>query len=165
MSEVINQEMETEITEDVVDIEFVPPNFKEMQKDITSYIKQLREDKNLTQTEVASQIGITQNGYAKLERGETKDLAVSRLLSISKVFNIDVTDLFPNTHDKKIGYVGNNSNSVHGTNVHSTYYGSADDGLVIENEKLKLELDYQKQLYEQQAKQIELMERLLEKGK
>ncbi|MCX6292938.1 MAG: helix-turn-helix transcriptional regulator [Sphingobacteriales bacterium] len=50
-------------------------------------IKKLRELKNFTQSHVASELGITQSAYSKMELGET-ELSYSKLTKIAEVFGM-----------------------------------------------------------------------------
>lgn len=55
-------------------------------------IKKLRELKNLTQEHMASQLGLTQSTYSKLETGEI-DVPYSRLEDISKILGLKPEDI------------------------------------------------------------------------
>jgi len=50
-------------------------------------IKKLRELKNFTQSHVASELGITQSAYSKMELGET-EVSYSKLTKIAEVLGI-----------------------------------------------------------------------------
>lgn len=50
-------------------------------------IKKLRELKNFTQSHVASELGITQSAYSKMELGET-EVSYSKLTKIAEVFGM-----------------------------------------------------------------------------
>ena len=51
-------------------------------------IRKLRELKGYSQEYVASQLGMVQTNYSKIERGETKDMTVKRLEEIAKVLEV-----------------------------------------------------------------------------
>jgi transcriptional regulator with XRE-family HTH domain len=55
-------------------------------------LKNLREERRISQEAVAFNLKITQSTYAKLESGKTK-LSVERLLAIATYFQVDVRDL------------------------------------------------------------------------
>ena len=57
--------------------------------DVNRKIRIMREIKNWTQEEMAEKLGMSHNGYAKIERGETK-LYLEKLNQIAQIFNIDV---------------------------------------------------------------------------
>ncbi|MBF4471362.1 helix-turn-helix transcriptional regulator [Flavobacterium sp. HJJ] len=56
---------------------------------IKKKIKNIRELKNYTQEYMAEQLGITQAGYSKIEKGKT-DLGYSKLEEIANVFGLTV---------------------------------------------------------------------------
>lgn len=60
--------------------------------DVNWKIRIMREIKNWTQEEMAEKLGMSHNGYAKIERGETK-LYLEKLNQIAQIFNIDLSDL------------------------------------------------------------------------
>ncbi|MCK6649034.1 MAG: helix-turn-helix transcriptional regulator [Bacteroidia bacterium] len=55
-------------------------------------IKKVRELKGYSQEYISTQLGITQNSYSKIERGETK-LNVNKLMDICKILEIDINTL------------------------------------------------------------------------
>lgn len=55
-------------------------------------IKQIRLSKDWTQEMTAKSLGITQNGYSRLEQGQTK-LTLDRLFKIAEEFEISVFQL------------------------------------------------------------------------
>ena len=69
-------------------------------------IRFIREMKNLKQETVAESLGMTNNGYGKIERDET-DVPYSRLNKIADVLGMSVVDLV-NMQDQKIIYAINN---------------------------------------------------------
>lgn len=56
-------------------------------------IKKLRELKNLTQSHVANELGITQSTYSKIEVGEI-DISFSKLEKISEVLGMSPEEIF-----------------------------------------------------------------------
>ncbi len=56
-------------------------------------IKKLRELRNFTQEFVASEIGITQESYSKIESNRVSP-TMERLTKIAKALSIEITDLF-----------------------------------------------------------------------
>ena len=56
-----------------------------------TYLKKLRESKNLTQEEVAQQIGISQNYYCMIENGERqKKMDFPLILKLSKILEVSL---------------------------------------------------------------------------
>ncbi len=79
-------------------------------------IRKLRELKGYSQEYVASQLGMVQTNYSKIERGETKDITVKRLEEIAKVLevtpatilNFDEKQVFNSTFNNQSGNLGDN---------------------------------------------------------
>ena len=55
-----------------------------------SRIRDLREDSNLNQTELAIQLGMSQTGYYKYETGEN-DIPTTVLIALAKINNTSVS--------------------------------------------------------------------------
>ena len=55
-------------------------------------IKKLRELKNFTQSHLASELGITQSAYSKMELGET-EISFSKLSKIAEVFGMSPEEI------------------------------------------------------------------------
>jgi len=55
-------------------------------------IKKLRELKNFTQSHLASELGITQSAYSKIELGET-EVSFSKLTKIAEVFGMSPEEI------------------------------------------------------------------------
>lgn len=55
-------------------------------------IKKLRELKNFTQSHLASELGITQSAYSKMELGET-EVSYSKLAKIAEVFGMSPEEI------------------------------------------------------------------------
>lgn len=61
-------------------------------------IRDLREDKDLTQTQVAKVLGMSQTGYSKYETGEN-DLPSSILIKLADFYNVSVDYILNRTDD------------------------------------------------------------------
>ena len=61
-------------------------------------IRDLREDKDLTQTQVAKILGMSQTGYSKYETGEN-DLPSSILIKLADFYNVSVDYILDRTSD------------------------------------------------------------------
>lgn len=59
-------------------------------------IRDLREDHDLTQTQVAEQLHMTQSGYAKYERGEL-DIPTAVLIALAHLYNVSIDYLLGET--------------------------------------------------------------------
>lgn len=63
-------------------------------------IKDLREDRDLTQTEVAKILGMSQTGYSKYETGEN-DIPTSILIKLAEFYQTSVDYLLGLTDNAK----------------------------------------------------------------
>ncbi|MDD6094798.1 MAG: helix-turn-helix transcriptional regulator [Clostridia bacterium] len=52
-------------------------------------IRDLREDRDLTQTQLAKILGMSQTGYSKYETGEN-DIPTSILIKLSRFYNVSI---------------------------------------------------------------------------
>jgi transcriptional regulator with XRE-family HTH domain len=83
-------------------------------------IKKVRELKGYSQEYISTQMGITQNSYSKIKRGET-NLSVNKLIEICRILNIDMSTLM--NFDEKMffnnctqsGNFGENNTFVYNT--------------------------------------------------
>lgn len=55
-------------------------------------IKKLRELKNLTQSHIANELGITQSAYSKMEQGET-EITYQKLTRISEILGMSPDEI------------------------------------------------------------------------
>lgn len=120
--------------------------------DIAKNLANLRKEHHLTQEQMAEKLQMSKNGYAKLERGESK-LNIEYLFKIAQVFNIDVSELLKEHKDVNL-LVGDNN-----TNYANRYYGNATSQI----EKLELIIAHKDELLAQKDKELELLRKILEK--
>ena len=59
-------------------------------------IRDLREDRDLNQTQVAGMLGMSQTGYSKYETGEN-DIPTQVLILLSRFYNVSVDYLLGET--------------------------------------------------------------------
>ncbi len=64
-------------------------------------IRDLREDKDLNQTQIAKIIGMSQTGYSKYETGEN-DLPTEILIKLADFYNVSVDYLLNRTDNPKV---------------------------------------------------------------
>ena len=101
---------------------------------------------------MASKLSMSTNGYAKLERGETR-LYLNKLERIAEVFDIDVLELItPN--DKNIVLISEHSS------LSSNYYANSESA-DSEIEKLKLIIAHKDELLKQQEKEIFALQKVI----
>lgn len=121
---------------------------------VNEKIRMLRELNHWSQEEMAERLGMSHNGYAKIERGETK-LYLEKLNQIAQVFNIDLSELVAN-HDKSIFFF------LHGTcNQAVNYYGSGNLDETAEIEKLKLIIGHKDELIAQKDKELAAQQEII----
>ena len=120
-------------------------------------IKSLREMNGWSQEVMAERLDMSKNGYARIERGESK-LNMERLEQIAEIFNIDVVDLISQEYERAIFVIGGDSSNNTGNNT--TYYGNS-DSLAAENEKLKLIIQHKDELLSQKDNEIEALKKLV----
>jgi len=111
---------------------------------VNEKIRTIREIRNWSQEDMAEKMNMSKNGYAKIERGETK-LNLHKLEQIANIFNIDVLELIKND-DKNVMFFMND----HNTN----YYGS-NESLTSEIAQLKLTISHKDELLKQRELVIE----------
>ena len=63
-------------------------------------IRDLREDNDLNQTQVAKYLGMSQTGYSKYETGEN-DLPTSVLIKLAEFYNTSIDYLLEQTEIKE----------------------------------------------------------------
>ena len=68
-------------------------------------IRDIREDKHLTQADMAEKLNLSETGYAKIERGESK-LNIDRIQQIANVLEVNLADLIPFGDDAVIIFKG-----------------------------------------------------------
>ncbi len=64
-------------------------------------IRDLREDKDLNQTQVAKMLGMSQTGYSKYETGEN-DIPTTILIKLSDYYNVSIDYLLNRTDNPEI---------------------------------------------------------------
>jgi transcriptional regulator with XRE-family HTH domain len=78
-----------------------------MMKKLQEILRQIRLENNLSQENLAADLGLSITGYAKIERGET-DVNYSRLEKIAQYYKINVIQLlsigYPLNIDKRVDY-------------------------------------------------------------
>ncbi|MEO6177535.1 MAG: helix-turn-helix transcriptional regulator [Flavobacterium circumlabens] len=82
-----------------------------MTTSIKNKIKSIRELKNYTQEYMADQLGVTQAGYSKIEKGKTV-LSFVKLVEIARILEVSVEDIL--SFDSQRYF--NNFNKVKGNN-------------------------------------------------
>ncbi len=124
---------------------------------VNEKIRLVRETHSWSQEEMADKLSMSTNGYAKIERGETR-LNLPKLEQIAKIFDMDLVELL-SVSDKGLVYVVGDNNT--NTGAHNNYYGVSQE-LTAEIEKLKLALIHKDELLAQQEREIKTLQSLVE---
>jgi transcriptional regulator with XRE-family HTH domain len=83
-----------------------------MTTSIKNKIKSIRELKNYTQEYMADQLGVTQAGYSKIEKGKTV-LSYTKLVEIARILEVSVEDVITFDSQRYFNKVrGNNNGSI-----------------------------------------------------
>mgnify|MGYP000997623052 CR=1 FL=1 len=127
---------------------------------INEKIRRIRESKEWSQEQMAEKLNMSLNGYAKIERGETK-LYLDKLEQIAQILDIDVVELMQSD--------GKNICFQIESPLGSVYQGGGETQMLIEIERLKLELSHSREkedllnrLLEQKDSEIKALKNLLE---
>lgn len=100
---------------------------------VNEKIRKIREAKDWSQEQMAEKLDMSLNGYAKIERGESK-IYLDKLEQIAQVFDIDVVELMQSD--------GKNICFQIESPLGSVYQGGGETQLLIEVERLKLALSH-----------------------
>ena len=122
-------------------------------------IRKIRELNRWSQEEMAKRLNMSPNGYAKIERGETK-LRLEKLTQIAQVFNMDVLELMAN--DKGMVFFMNEScdyNYMGATTYHHTHYAEVANSAEIE--KLKLIIEHKDEIIEQKNSELAALKKII----
>lgn len=114
-----------------------------MATSIKNKIKSIRELKNYTQKYMADQLGVTQAGYSKIEKGKTI-LSYVKLVEIARILEVSVEDIISFDSERYFSSI-------------NTVKGNSNNGSILINSDNSAAL---KELYEDK---IKLLEKLLSK--
>ena len=130
---------------------------------VNEKIRKFREAKDWSQEQMAEKLNMSLNGYAKIERGESK-IYLDKLEQIAQVFDIDVIELMQSD--------GKNICFQIESPLGSVYQGVGETQLSIEIERLKLALSHAnekeellKKLLEQKDSEIRTLKELIQASK
>ena len=119
-------------------------------------IRDYREKRQWSQEQMAERLGMSKNGYAKIERGEVT-LNLERLEQIAQILGVGIVDLLQNK-DKNVVVQTQNHNAIY-------YANYASDNMVLqaEIEKLHLIIKHKEELLAQKDAYITALQALLNK--
>ena len=120
---------------------------------VNDKVRMMRELRSWSQEEMAHRLGMSTNGYAKLERGETR-LNIPKLEQIAEVFDIDLNELVAVNERSVICLISENSQ-------HSSNFYGASQEMTAEIERLRLMVAHKDELLVQQAREMETLRALI----
>lgn len=112
-------------------------------------IREIRENFDWSQEKMAEKLHMSANGYAKIERGETR-LHLDKLQQIAQIFNVDMRDLLDDTG---LFLMMNENGNNHNTN----YYGNY-SSLKAEIDKLNAIIEQKDLLLAEKERQIQILD-------
>lgn len=118
-------------------------------------VRTLRELNDFSQEEMAAKLGMSTNGYAKIERG-VRRLDIPKLNEIAAVLGMDLVELINFDTEKALNLIHENKQSIiyqiNKDSPQHTYFGTNE--LEHEIEKLKLTIAHQQTLLEEKQREI-----------
>lgn len=125
---------------------------------INEKIRQLRESRAWTQEEMANKLSMSTQGYAKIERGDTRS-NLDRLEQISEVFGIDIIELLSFGEDGQINF----SDSNNDRSFNNTFFGtSSTNHLEVEIQRLQLIVAHKDETIESLKREMKLLSEMNE---
>ena len=122
---------------------------------INEKIRQLREQHQLSQENMADKLGMSGTGYAKIERGEVRS-NLPRLEQISEVFDMDICELLSYGETEKVYF---NNSVTESTNSNNFLFAVGNDNLEKAIQQLQLIISHKDELLAQKDKIILGLER------
>lgn len=121
-------------------------------------IRQLRESRAWTQEDMANKLSMSTQGYAKIERGDTRS-NLNRLEQISEVFGIDIVELLSFGEESQINFSHSNNDS----SFNNTFFGTSSvNHLEMEIQRLQLTLAHKDETIESLKREIQLLSEMNE---
>lgn len=115
-------------------------------------IRELRERNNWRQEDIAKQISLSPQGYAKIERGETR-LTLHRLEQLANIFDVEIGELI--SSDNHFFYQDNKNTHNQGHVVYQTSNLSEYSQYEAELDKLRLTLQHKDEMIAKMQEQID----------
>ena len=107
---------------------------------IGTKLSAIRQERQLTQDELADFLGVSTSAYARFERNETS-MELDMLMKVSKKLDVPIHEFLPETFQ-----INNHNHNGQGGLVFGNFYyyanpNDANDALQKENESLKKEIE------------------------
>lgn len=116
-------------------------------------MRELREKQGLTQAELAEKIGLTPNGYAKIERNETTPQA-ENVKRIAQALGVSMETLMNHHQDEPKNIIIVSDNNMTDTVSIKNISCNADE--------YQAQIDLLKQIIAEKDKQIKMLENMVE---
>ncbi|NJO17637.1 MAG: helix-turn-helix transcriptional regulator [Thioploca sp.] len=117
-------------------------------------IRFMRQSKNWSQEEMADKLGMSTNGYANIERGET-DVPFSRLEQIAKTLEVELLELL-SFGERNIFYLITGNNSQFNNHIKMQQSGHLDESIELQHELEKMYL-----ILKQRENEIEYLKEII----
>lgn len=121
---------------------------------VNDKIRFFRETRNWSQEEMADKLGMSVNGYSKIERGETR-LTIPKLEKIVEVFDTDILELM--SFGERNVVLFQESGNNHSLNI----INAQSQDVVSEIAQLKQTIAHQAEIIEMQKSQMETLQSLV----
>jgi len=120
-------------------------------------IRALREERQWSQEELAAKLGLSANGYAKIECGETR-LNLPRLEQIAEIFDTDIVNLIA----QEDGRYSVSINNI-GNNISDNYQNIYDSQIQMaaEIDKLQLTVKHQAEMLAQKERELAALQEII----
>lgn len=125
---------------------------------INEKIRQLCEQHQLSQENMADKLGMSVTGYAKIERGEVRS-NLPRLEQISEVFDMDICELLSYGESEKVYFNNSVTESTNSNNSNNFLFAVGNDNLEKAIQQLQLIISHKDELLAQKDKIILGLER------
>jgi len=125
---------------------------------INEKIRQLREQHQLSQENMADKLGMSVTGYGKIERGEVRS-NLPRLEQISEVFDMDICELLSYGESEKVYFNNSVTESTNSNNSNNFLFAVGNDNLEKAIQQLQLIISHKDELLAQKDKIILGLER------
>lgn len=117
-------------------------------------IRFMRQSKNWSQEEMAEKLGMSTNGYANIERGET-EVPFSRLEQIAKTLDVELLELL-SFGERNIFYLVTGDNSQFNNHIKMQQSGHLDESIELQHELEKMYL-----ILKQRENEIEYLKEII----
>lgn len=126
-------------------------------------IRELREQRQWTQEQMAEKLGLTRNGYAKIETGKSTP-SLERLDEIANILGVKVIELLKLENKAVIVQTQNYEANYYQNYQNNEKLQTEIDKLKLEMEKLNLIIAHKDELLKQKEDYIQVLKKLVSIG-